>query len=259
MTTRKKPLAHGHLDSLGSFPIPHIGDRRVRLYKSAVKDPTRARPVLILFDGQNAFGDEGSFAGGWHAHRAADKLVPKRVCIAPWLVAVDHGHERRIDELGPWSAGSHGGLTPHLADWLADFLVPYLRSRVPILEGSLGAVLGGSSMGGLAALWTHFARPDAFGGAISMSPSLWFGGRRIFRDLRERSTPQFSRIYMDCGVNEGRGAMHPIVESMAVELASRAYPMRQLKFVSDRRGTHSERAWKRRMPAALEFMFRHVP
>ena len=259
MTTRKKPVPHGHLDSLGDFDIPHIGSRRVRLYKPAVKDIARPRPLLVLFDGQNAFDDHGSFAGGWHAHRAVDKLVPKRVCVAPWVVAIDHGNGHRIDELGPWHTGKYGGHTQHLVDWLADWLMPYLRSRLPVVEGSLGAVLGGSSMGGLAALWSHFARPDAFGGAIAMSPSLWFGGRRIFSDLRERATPQFSRIYLDCGLNEGRGHMHPLAESLALEIASRGYHVRQLMFVTDRRGTHSERAWRRRLPKALEFMFRHVP
>jgi predicted alpha/beta superfamily hydrolase len=92
-----------------------------------------------------------------------------------------------------------------------------------------------------------------------MSPSLWFGGRRIFADLRERATPRFSRVYLDCGLKEGRGHMHPIAQAMALEIASRGYHVRQLMFVTDRRGTHSERAWRRRLPKALEFMFRHVP
>lgn len=259
MTKRKRPLPHGRLEDLGSFSIPHVGDRRVRLYRPAVKDLTRPRPVLVLFDGQNAFGDEGSFAGGWHAHRAVDRLVPKRVCVAPWVVAVDHGNGKRIDELGPWRSGAHGGLTPHLADWLAEGLMPQLRARLPVLEGALGGVVGGSSMGGLAALWTHFARPDAFGGAIAMSPSLWFGGRRMFDDFASRATPRFSRVYIDCGLNEGRGHMHPLARSMALAIASRGYHVRQLAFVTDKRGTHSERAWKRRLPKALEFMFRVVP
>ena len=259
MTTRKRPIPPGDLTDLGAFAIPHIGPRRVRLYRPAVKRIDRPRPVLVLFDGQNAFGDEGSFAGGWHAHRAVDRLVPKRVCVAPWVVAVDHGNGHRIDELGPWKSDAHGGLTPYLADWLADDLMPHLRARLPVLEGALGGVVGGSSMGGLAALWTHFARPDAFGGAIAMSPSLWFGGRRIFDDLRARETPRFSRIYLDCGVNEGRGHMHPMVHAMALEIASRGYHVRQLAFISDKRGAHSERAWRRRLPKALDFMFRVVP
>jgi hypothetical protein len=32
-----------------------------------------ADPTLYLFDGQNVFGDEGSFAGGWHTHAAVDR------------------------------------------------------------------------------------------------------------------------------------------------------------------------------------------
>ena len=91
-----------------------------------------------------------------------------------------------------------------------------------------------------------------------MSPSLWFARRRIFEDFRQRTTPIYSRVYLDCGVNEGRGRMHPIAKDFALTLAARGYHERQLHFRSDPRGTHSERAWKRRLPSALAFMFRHV-
>jgi predicted alpha/beta superfamily hydrolase len=255
----KRQQPPGHLEEIGIFEIPHVGERRVRLYSPAVRRPEMPRPLLVLFDGQNVFDDAGSFAGGWYAHRAADRLVPKRVCVAPWVVAVDHGNERRIDELGPWPGPQGGGLTTHLADWIADRLLLEVRGRRPLLHGPGGVVLGGSSMGGLAALWCHFARPDAFGGALAMSPSLWFAGRRIFDDVRSRATPAVSRVYIDCGVGEGRGMMEPLARAFALELASRGYHERNLRYVADKRGTHSERAWQRRLPKALAFVFRTRP
>jgi predicted alpha/beta superfamily hydrolase len=255
----KRTQPPGVVEDVGVFGIPHVGERRVRLYSPAVKRVDLPRPLLVLFDGQNVFDDAGSYAGGWYAHRAVDRLVPKRVCVAPWVVAIDHGHGRRIDELGPWSGRHGGGLTAHLADWIADRLVLELRGRRPLLHGPGAVVLGGSSMGGLAALWCHFARPDAFGGAIAMSPSLWFANRRVFDDVRARPRPVYSRVYVDCGVGEARGAMEPLARAFALELASRGYHERNLRYVADKRGTHSERAWRRRLPRALEFMFRTRP
>jgi enterochelin esterase-like enzyme len=255
----KRAQAPGELEEIGVFEIPRIGERRVRLYSPSVRRMDLPRPLLVLFDGQNVFEDAGSFSGGWYAHRAVDRLVPKRVCVAPWIVAIDHGNERRIDELGPWSGQHGGGQTAFLADWIADRLVLEVRGRRPLLAGPGAVVLGGSSMGGLAALWSHFARPDAFGGAIGMSPSLWFGSRRIFDDVRKRPTPVYSRVYIDCGVGEGRGMMEPLARSLALDLASRGYHERNLRYVADKRGTHSERAWRRRLPKALEFMFRTRP
>lgn len=63
----------GRIHLLGPFDVPGLPPRRhVRAYV-----PTRARassrPLLFLFDGQNAFDDAPSFAGGWHAHLAVER------------------------------------------------------------------------------------------------------------------------------------------------------------------------------------------
>jgi hypothetical protein len=50
--------------------------------------------------------------------------------------------------------------------------------------------------------------------------------------------------------------MLPVVREMAKLLEHQGYSAAQLKFRPDARGQHNERAWRRRLPAALRFMFR---
>ena len=115
--------------------------------------------------------------------------------------------------------------------------------------------LVGCMMGGLAALYAHFKRPDLFGGALAMSPSLWFGRQELFAFVTSQPTPNPSRIYFDWGAREGQDMNDP-AEAMAAHLRTRGYAEKQLMIRRDAKGQHRESDWRRRMPKALRFMFR---
>ncbi|MHB8875885.1 MAG: alpha/beta hydrolase [Myxococcaceae bacterium] len=247
--------ARGTFHHLGPYEVPGLSARPVRVYQPAGLEGGEPWAALFVFDGQNVFGDEGSFSTGWHLDEAVDRLARRRF-IAPLVVAIPHGGERRMDELGPWRAGSQGGLADPLLDWVVGTLVPEVRRRFPVAEGPAGAALAGSSMGGLAALYGHLRHPDVFGGAICLSPSLWFAYPEAFRYVGVREKPFISRIYLDCGAKEAGGRMLPATRDMAELLGSRGYGPDQLMFRADPRGTHNERHWRRRLPRALRFMYR---
>src|SRR5262249_41743785 len=118
------------------------------------------------------------------------------------------------------------------------------------------AVIGGSSMGGLAAFWSHFHHPEAFGGALVMSPSFWVADRAIFADVAARPMPALSRLYLDAGAKEDKGRVAAAVGIMAGFLADCGSDSAHLLCRIDARGTHSETCWRRRLPAALRFMVR---
>jgi enterochelin esterase-like enzyme len=228
------------------------GARLVRVYLPRGYDRGAPHPVLYLFDGQNVFDDGPSYAGGWYTHQAVDGRAT-RARAAPIVVGIDHGHERRIAELTPFATEHHPARFDALLAWLTDVLVPLVASRYRVVPGAVGAAVGGSSLGGLAAFYAHFRRPDAFGGVIAMSPSFWVARGRVFAWFAGQPTPHPSRVYLDCGAREGR--MHALAERMREALTARQYPASQLLYVSDPDGTHSEAAWRRRLPRALRFMY----
>jgi predicted alpha/beta superfamily hydrolase len=114
-------------------------------------------------------------------------------------------------------------------------------------------------MGGLAALMGHLRDPETWHSALVMSPSLWIDGgaplRELQRHQRQGTAPQRSRIYLDVGARE-RGAMAPLAARAAAELQGRGYGADELLWRLDRRGTHRELHWRRRLPQALRFLFR---
>jgi predicted alpha/beta superfamily hydrolase len=237
---------------LGPFHIPGLKPRHVRVFV-----PPRGRvapPVLYMFDGQNIFDDAPSYAGGWRLHEAALRLSPRRF-RRPVIVGIEHGGEERIRELSPWPTRHGPGGADALLGWICGELVPGLAGELGLSRGPENTFLGGSSMGGLCALYGHFARPETFGGALSMSPSLWLDGGRIFEDIGARSRPWTSILYLDAGAQEAGGRMLRSAERMLEQLQRRGYGPGALRFRADPKGKHREADWRRRAPDALRFLF----
>jgi enterochelin esterase-like enzyme len=245
----------GEVHLLGPLAVPGHEPRLVRVYLPSTFTPDLPRFTLYMFDGQNIFDDGPSFAGGWFLHEAIEKLARTRR-RAPVVVGVDHGGPRRIDELSPFEMEGSAGRLDVLLDWMVDSLGPRLAAELPLIGGPIGAVVGGSSMGGLAALYAHWRKPRSFGGALAMSPSLWVGDGELLRWIETRPVPELSRIYVDCGVREGRGTLLPQVEALASHLAARGYGADRLMVRADPRGAHSEASWRRRLPRALRHFYR---
>jgi predicted alpha/beta superfamily hydrolase len=255
-------LRNGEINVLGPFEVPELSARHIRIYLPRGYAPDRAGGsfALYLFDGQNVFDDAPSFVGGWHIHEAAERLarsgrpVPRQV---PVIIGIDHGGTSRIDELSPfeWKSGRPGQISV-LLDWLTGTLMPALQEELNLRGVPLGAVIGGSSMGGLAALWSHFHYSQAFGGALVLSPSLWLANQAIFADIAAQPDPALSRIYLDMGGREDKGRQLPIAAAMAAHLAGRGWDSDSLLWRPDAKGGHNEASWRRRLPKALRFLYR---
>ena len=240
----------GILHRLGTLDVPGIGARHLRIYVPRARPKKRPPSLLVLFDGQNVFDDAPSFNGvGWRAHEAVEKLRSH----APIVMAVEHGGDERLDELSPFASESSRGLLPALVGWLADVVVVDAWNTLGVLPEPRGVMIGGSSMGGLAAMYAHHVRPDRFGSALCMSSSFWFGGGRILDYVARSARPHGSRIYLDVGKREGRGMVEPSRRLVAL-LHARGYDDTTLRFRLDARGRHDERAWRRRLGAAVRFL-----
>lgn len=263
--TRARPLTSGgalrrvvppgQFFSLGDFDVPGVPPARsvcVYVPSDHVRDGTR--PALYLFDGQNVFDDSYSFAGGWFVHDAVDS-IGRRGRNIPVVVGIAHGGDNRMNELVPWKIKQGGGSLEPFLDWMTATLIPRVQREFGLRTGPLASVIGGSSLGGLAALYAHYRNPETFGGALSLSPSLWVAKLGILSYLRDRPKPHFSRIYLDCGGQEGGGKMIEIAERLARQLRDRGYDEQQLLWRPDPSAGHNERSWRRRLPKALRFMF----
>jgi len=125
-----------------------------------------------------------------------------------------------------------------------------------ILAGPEHTMVGGSSLGGLMALYAFFRHNERFGRALCMSPSLWVQGGEIFRYVAAAPAYGDPRLYLDCGGREAQGIVIEHAEWMSQLLVRKGFDSgRHLMWRPDKRGAHNERAWRRRLPKALRFLY----
>lgn len=221
-------------------------------------------PVLYLNDGQNLFEPGRAFGGlTWRVAETIERLV-RRSRIPPLIVVgIDHGDARRAREYLPVEDERNPHARVPLGRQYAEFVtrdvIPFVSSRYPVAPGALNTGFGGSSYGAVAALSTVLAKPGVFGKLLLESPSLYVGGGYILKQARSAARwPE--RVYLGVGTEEtGRADRNrePVANVRKLQrLLQRAGlgPAR-LKTVVEPGASHSEDAWARRLPSALEFLF----
>jgi len=122
-----------------------------------VGDPAPDAPLFIQFDGEMWFsqGMEQTLNRAYEAGRIPAMHV---------FFLHSGGREHRWKELN--------GDNP-IADYLVEIAFPHLEVVHGIKTAPQNIVINGQSLGGLSSLLAVLSRPEAFGGAIAQSSSLW--------------------------------------------------------------------------------------
>jgi predicted alpha/beta superfamily hydrolase len=220
-------------------------------------------PVLYLNDGQNLFDPSTAFAGvHWQAGETAGRLIRQKKIPPLIIVGIDNTGRNRLREYIPYRSADPRVIGPqgkHYPDFLEREVMPLVEANYSVAKGPENTGLGGSSLGGLIALYTQLASPGVFGHLLIESPSLYVANRRILEECRGFRDWPF-RVYLGAGTKElGDPAKdRKIVEDVrALEALLRADGLdrRRLKVQIEEGATHTESAWAKRFPAALEFLF----
>jgi predicted alpha/beta superfamily hydrolase len=243
----------GTLSGVASRQLRNRRDIDVYL-PSSYDGGSRRYPVVYMQDGQNLSDPAQAFAGNtWQLPDALRALAENG--IEPIVVGV-HTTEARLAEYSPFRDAKHGGGS---ADAYLKFLVTAVKPRVDRLfrtrrKASQTAIVG-SSRGGLVSLYAWFARPEVFGLAAAMSPSLWFGRDMLHGYIKSARAPRAGRLYLDVGTAEGVGTLKDARLMRALLETKGVAPDERLRYLEDRGGRHEESAWARRIAGALEYLF----
>ena len=262
LPNRRKETRRGTLDHIRSFHSKILGnDRDITIYlPPGYTDRQDVRyPVLYMHDGQNLFEPERAFIPGqhWRLGEAADEGIGSRTMRPMIIVGIDNTGASRIDEYTPThDAARHGGGKANAyGRMIIEELKPIIDATYRTLPDASNTALGGSSLGGLATLHLGLAHPDVFGNLAVMSPSVWWDKRAILADVDAFASPPRPRIWLDMG---GREGVEGLNDARALRDLLRMKGWRDdadFNYFEDRRADHSERAWAKRAPAVLEFLF----
>ncbi|HEX8816053.1 MAG TPA: alpha/beta hydrolase-fold protein [Terriglobales bacterium] len=222
----------------------------------------RLYPVFYLNDGQNLFDPATSFTHvAWQVGETAEVLIREDKIPALIVVGMDNAQNERIREYVPYRSFRPPLFRP-LGGRYSEFLdevMALVAMRYRVAQGPANTGLGGSSLGGLIALYTAFERPGLIGKLLAESPSLFFAKRRFLRQSRHfREWPE--RVYLGIGTAESgqpekdRQFVADLIELESGMVRAGLDDRRLRVWVEDGAG-HNEGSWARRFPEALAFLF----
>lgn len=239
-------------------------DRDVLVYLPPGYDADRKRryPVFYLHDGQNLFDGATSFIPGqeWKADETAQMLIQAKKVEPVILVGIYNTSERTAEYTPTKVAKYGGGLADAYGRMLVEELKPFIDRTYRTRTGPADAALGGSSLGGLVSLYLGLKYPRTFGKLAVISPSIWWDGRILVRDVLTRPVGPRPRLWLDMGTREGdendRKENLDDARLLRDALTARGWRLgRDLAYRETEGAEHNERAWSARFPDILTFLF----
>lgn len=247
------PQRTGRIDRIAPLPSRHVQPREVQVWLPPGYDEQvdRRYPVLLMHDGQNVF-DATAAGAEWQLDEHADALV-RAGAIAPLIIVGVASGDSRVEDYTPYAhelgGRTRGGGAAAYARYLVDELKPLIATRYRTLEGPAHWTQGGSSLGGLLALWLLLTEPRHFGAGWVLSPSVFWGGEAILADLaRLPASAAAPRVWLEVGGTEAP-AMVQGARRLRDALAARGWPVQYTEVPG---AGHDEIAWAARVPALLK-------
>lgn len=222
------------------------------------QEPFRRYPTLYLQDGQNLFDSATSYAGvEWGVDETAEALISAGEIEPLIIIGVYNTGEHRIEEYTPTVDPklNKGGNADHYGRFLLEELKPFIDSQYRTLPDPESTGLGGSSLGGLLALYLGLVSSERFGKLMVMSPSVWWDGFLILRMIESNAAKPSARIWLDIGTKEGRVTPGKVraLEELLIRKGWRQGV--DLHFLEVQDGQHTESDWAARIGPALKFLF----
>ncbi len=267
------------LDVGGPGEVPH----KVHVFLPRDYDPCgTGYPVLYMNDGSTTFWPGGPANKSWDVATTLGMLVAEGAIPPVMVVAiepVDRNREYTHVQEGPGETCCEvEQYTAYVADAVKGFIDAGYRTK----PGRASTAIVGSSRGGLASFYVANRRPEVFGQAACMSPSLWagldpvFGGNYPGGPLSTSplvttlagtlSDPSIRpRLWLDWGLVRTGGTNNTVIEAAAtargqemVALLEGTYGYQEkveLFWDEDPIGEHDEVSWGRRFPRVMKAFF----
>ena len=224
-------------------------------------------PVMYFFDGHNLFlNEDATYGKSWGLKEFLDTWSKNMI-----IVGIECGHEgqERLSEYLPYPAakGSHFDKFEPMGDatlrWIVEEIKPVIDRDFRTIPFRECTGIGGSSMGGLMALYGAVHYNQWFSKAACISSAIGFCMRPLMKDMRANMMDPDTRIYLSWGSREAWGIKDPNKEDgssktygwnkrVADHVASCGAAVKMRCQVG---GGHCEADWERLVPEFMHFLW----
>ncbi|MBQ8621902.1 MAG: alpha/beta hydrolase [Oscillospiraceae bacterium] len=239
---------------LPDFPGDQVRTAYIYLPDYYDIDEARRFPVLYMFDGHNVFLDsDATYGKSWGMNNFMTWTRKPLIIVG---VACNHQGNYRLKEFAPFDYENpeHGridSLGHQYMEWMVGVLKPYIDANYRTLPDRNNTIIGGSSMGGLMALYGATAYNHIFQRAACLSPSLWVDPGKVLEMVARAHLQTDTCIYMDYGSLEifnHHFTAEALISTAQLLLTKRV----NLAFRIVPGGTHSEASWERQIPVFMD-------
>ncbi|OYT72385.1 MAG: esterase [Chloracidobacterium sp. CP2_5A] len=252
----------------GRFQIhPNVASRHLAHKRHVIiylppghgEDASVRYPVLYMHDGQNLFDGDTAYIRGhdWKMARTAERLILEKKIEPLIIVGIWNTGAHRMDEYTPTRDANvkQGGLLPLYGRFIVEELKPFVDAAYCTNPARERTGIGGSSLGGLAALLLGLHYSERFGRIAALSPSLWWDHGVAFQLVRRLKRKPDIRIWLDMGTREmGAGVAH--LRRMRDILLDYGWKLNADLFYREvRGGKHTEVDWGKRVGAILRRLY----
>jgi len=205
-------------------------------------------PVIYMHDGQNLFDSKTSYVGEWNIDEKLDSLNAQVI-----VVGIEHGNEKRIDELTPYKNDKYGGgKGDNYLEFIVKTLKPKIDSTYRTKPNKINTVIMGSSLGGLISYYALLKYPGVFGKAGIFSPAFWINPE-IF-ELTKSAKTLDSKMYILCGDNESKDMVSDVnkIEILVSDIRCSCRHLTRKKIVKG--GQHNEKLWRKNFVTVFKWL-----
>lgn len=223
-------------------------------------------PVMYFFDGHNLFLDsDATYGKSWGLKEFLDGWGKKMI-----VVGMECGHEgeERLSEYLPYPAAKGSffdrpAMGPETFRWIVHQVKPAIDRDYRTIPFRECTGIGGSSMGGIMALYGAVYYNEWFSKAACVSSAIGYCIRPLMKDLRERPMSSDTRVYLSWGTREAWGLKNPDRE----DRSSKSYGWNKrvaeqvrangatAKLYCQVGGGHCEADWEKQVPIFMDFLW----
>lgn len=194
--------------------------------------------VIYMHDAQNLFDSKTAYSGEWIVDEKLDSLKAPVI-----VVGIEHGNDKRIDELTPFKNEKYGGgNADNYLDFIVKTLKPYIDKNYRTKPKVKNTIIMGSSLGGLVSYYAILKYPETFGKAGVFSPSFWFSND--IYTLTEKAPKIKTKIYFLCGDKESDDMVKDMTKMERLLDTKRCYCLHLTKSKIVKGGEHNEKLWR---------------
>lgn len=223
--------------------------KRIWLYlPEDYKTSNKKYPVIYMHDAQNLFDKKTSFVGEWNVDETLDSLKTQVI-----VVGIEHGNEKRLDELTPFSNEKYGGGNGDAyLEFIVKTLKPHIDANYRTKTKANNTIIFGSSLGGLISYYAVLKYPKVFGKAGVFSPSFWFSNK--IYEMTEKSDKIKAKIYFLFGDKESDELVSEIKKMEILLDRNRCYCLHLNKSLMVEGGEHNEKLWREGFADAIKWL-----